>query len=294
MNKKIIILLILNILLFSTIIFLKGYRFFRTSIYKNDLILSESENYEVIYSDKDFSIVSFDGMIKVYNFENELFLTKEHNYGQNNMFEFLNHQDGYYLMPRNLFFSKNERYIAYPINERQWFLKTNEKEINPKYVEVPSGKVVNTSFKTETLSDDMYLVTYTGNTDYFAYHYVSFVDKPSYTLKEVPLETYVNIELEGKVYHEKEIRNILDTLPFSYVESPFFDQDKIEVLLTLESTSFDLISWEKTNYSTTYFKYGKDYYYYYGDRESLEYGTFYMFTTREFEDAFELLKKDFQ
>lgn len=292
MNKKIITLLILNILLFSTIIFLKGYRFSRTSIYKNDLILSESENYEVIYDDKDFSIVSFDGMIKVYNFENALFLTKEHNYGQNNMFEFLNHQDGHYLIPRNLFISKNERYIAYPINERQWFLKTVEKEINPKYVEVPSGKVVNTSFETKALRDDMYLVTYTGTTDYFAYHYVSFVDKPSYDLKEVPLKTYVNIELEGKVYHEKEIRNILDTLPFSYVETPIFDQDKVEVLLTLEFTSFHLISWEKSNYSTTYFKYGEDYYH--GDPDISEHGTYYMFPIKEFEEAFELLKKDFQ
>lgn len=90
MTRKIMILLTLNIIVISFILYLNDYRVFKSSFYKRDLELFETDSYEVIFNNRKISVVKYEDIYKIYQFNN--FPVPQYNdnfYNTPSMFNFL-------------------------------------------------------------------------------------------------------------------------------------------------------------------------------------------------------------
>lgn len=74
------ILIIINIILFSFILYLHGYRPSKTIIIKNVLENRNINNYKILYKDRFNALVKYDETYGFLNFKNKLFLTKLDDY----------------------------------------------------------------------------------------------------------------------------------------------------------------------------------------------------------------------
>lgn len=131
MTRKITILLMLNIIVISFILYINDYRIFKSSFYKRDLELFELDSYEVIFNDNKISIVKFDDIYKIYQFNN--FPIPQYNdsfYNAPSMFDYLTSFNADLDFYANNLLSNNKKTQYLEISDQYIIILSEDSNLN--------------------------------------------------------------------------------------------------------------------------------------------------------------------
>lgn len=293
MNKKIIFLVILNILGFSIIAYLHGYRFNRTTIYNEDKVALESEAYEVLYKDRKYAVVRYDNLYKIYAFERYGPLIRDSNgyINHNNMFEFL-YEPSYepVISSLSIFTDKDMEQLKYTYSndEKLFLVSTSYHDLEFKMYDLINDKTKKIEYDKINIDNNLYVFkVYDIELDH-GFVLRPFVgDEPIESKMNLETEKHYDIQFEDKLIKEASFVDLLKQISYKSLNDDFINPDKTTERLRYHTQLKDQLTGEIHDYQSIFFEYENQMYW----TDNIErLNSVYLINNRQFSDAFEKLK----
>lgn len=294
MNKKTISLILVNLFLLSLILYLNGYRLFKSSFYQTDLLSFETDSYEVIYDTKKMSIVKFDQLYKFYTFDGQILKKLKGNFESPFMFDYL-YDTKYHAIydnyPYNIFtVDQNIQYDYRYVDDDSYLVQTKHDDLVYKYFNLLDSTIQNVEYNKIELDKNLYLYTFDTTETPENIVLEAFVDDER-IISDLSIfeETYYNIHFDDKTFDEQNFMNPLESLAFKLKDFEHFNLEDAQILLSYTTKNVDAFDDSTLDYKTTFLKYKGNIYWTYDDPENPL--SLYLVNRDDFNQAYEKFKR---
>lgn len=278
-------------MLFGTILFFNGYRFTRSSFYKKDLRIYESENFKEIYKDKTMTVVSYDDFYKIYYFEDIYPFPRLEKMSLDDYF-----LDPYFewtgITHTFIYYKDNQETYITPLLDYDYLIYTPLNDISIRWQNTNTQQSLDLEYEVVQIDEYLFHYKYSDTKIKSDEDVTLYYDNQNNKISTVQNNIYDdlhNIKFNGQTFNQAFINNPLDEInyvPSTQHGAQFKDKD---IHLTYEKKYNDNLSWETSFYKYQYFE--NDHKFYLQIYEQDHTSSIYSINKNEFEHAFKLFKE---